>query len=474
VLGEHRDGVVDEPDVSVAPGVVGELLAGQAGDERGPKVEIRVGAESGSAENGPALGDDLPGGGVGVGRWLEVGDRSKEEQLVAGLVLGSEGHEEAGDRTEGFVGVVADLHPPEAGQELVVAIGEEVVVDGVLRGEVRVERLGLHVHGARERPQGERVESVSPHQLPGRLEDLLLGRLVAGAAAVAATGLGGDGRSHPLIVAGEGTILLTPFGKPMHERNTERRAMETAMIDAAAAAPLGHREAMGLAETEFAQMVDQLRSLSSEDWSRPTVCELWDVRAMATHVLAMAEAQASLRQFAHDFRAAQKRTGGKMIDAMTATQVRERSSLTPAAIIRRLAEVAPMAVKARRRTPAPVRWAVRMKQDSPFDAERWRLGYLVDTIFTRDTWMHHLDISRATGHPMALTAGHDGRLIGDVVGEWARRHGQTFTLTLTGPAGGTWRVGDGGEHLELDAVDFCWVVGSRQPGTGLLATEVPF
>jgi hypothetical protein len=46
---------------------------------------------------------------------------------------------------------------------------------------------------------------------------------------------------------------------------------------------------------------------------------------MATHVLGMAEAQASFRQFAHDFRAASKRTGGKMIDAMTATQVRERS-----------------------------------------------------------------------------------------------------------------------------------------------------
>jgi len=33
-----------------------------------------------------------------------------------------------------------------------------------------------------------------------------------------------------------------------------------------------------------------------------------------------------------------------------------------------------------------MRWAVRMKQDPPFDAERWRFGYLVDTIFTRDTW----------------------------------------------------------------------------------------
>ena len=250
--------------------------------------------------------------------------------------------------------------------------------------------------------------------------------------------------------------------------------METALIDAAVAAPLGHREAMGLAETELARMVAQLRSLSPEDWGRPTVCELWDVRAMATHVLGMAEAQASFRQFAHDFRAASKRTGGKMIDAMTATQVSERASMTPAAIIDRLAAVAPKAVKARRRTPALMRWAGRMKQDPPFDAERWRFGYLVDTIFTRDTWMHRLDISRATGQPMVLTADHDGRLIADVVAEWARRHDQPFTLTLTGPAGGKWRVGDGAEHLEPGALDFCWIVGSRQHGTGLLATEVPF
>jgi uncharacterized protein (TIGR03083 family) len=250
--------------------------------------------------------------------------------------------------------------------------------------------------------------------------------------------------------------------------------MVTAMIDAAAPASLGHSEAMALAETEFAAILAQLRSLSLEDWGRPTVCELWDVRAMATHVLAMAEAQASFRQFAHDFRAARKRTGGKMIDAMTATQVRERSSMTPEAIVDRLAAVAPQAVKARRRTPAPLRWAVRMRQDPPFGAERWRFGYLVDTVFTRDTWMHRLDISRATGQPMMLTADHDGRLIADVVAEWARRHGEPFTLTLSGPAGGRWRAGDGGECLELDALDFCWVVGSRRPGTGLLATVVPF
>ncbi len=250
--------------------------------------------------------------------------------------------------------------------------------------------------------------------------------------------------------------------------------MGTATIDAPVQAPLTHRQAMGLAADEFAQMIALLRGLKADDWTTPTVCELWDVRAMASHVLAMAEAQASMRQFAHDFRAAGKRSGGKMIDAMTAIQVDERSSLTPAQIIEQLVDVAPKAVRARRRTPAPVRWAVRMRQDPPFEAERWPFGYLVDTIFTRDTWMHRLDISRATNRPMHLTADHDGRLVADVVADWSRRHGQPFTLTLTGPAGGSWSVGHVGQTLELDAVDFCWIVGSRQTGTGLLATEVPF
>ena len=249
---------------------------------------------------------------------------------------------------------------------------------------------------------------------------------------------------------------------------------EMTVLDAGLAAPLGHREAMVLAATEFDRMVAQLQALAPVDWARPTACELWDVRAMAAHVLGMAEAQASFRQFAHDFRAAGKRSGGKMIDEMTATQVREREAMTPAMITSRLAAVAPRAVRARRRTPAPVRWAVRLKNDPPFSAERWRFGYLVDTIFTRDTWMHRLDISRATGHPMELTAGHDGRLVADVAAEWARRHGQPFILTLTGPAGGQWQVGGSGEHLQLDALDFCWTLAGRQPGTGLLAAEVPF
>jgi len=106
--------------------------------------------------------------------------------------------------------------------------------------------------------------------------------------------------------------------------------------------------------------------------------------------------------------------------------------------------------------------------------ETWKLGFLMDIIFTRDTWMHRIDISRAIGRDAVLSADHDGRLIADVVADWSRRHGQPFTLELTGPAGGTYMSGDAGETITLDAVEFCRILSGRAPGAGLLSTEVPF
>ncbi len=88
--------------------------------------------------------------------------------------------------------------------------------------------------------------------------------------------------------------------------------------------------------------------------------------------------------------------------------------------------------------------------------------------------MHRVDIARATGRAPQLTADHDGILVADVVIEWAARHRSPVDLHLTGPAGGSWSFGVGGPALELDAVDFCRTLSRREPGTGLLATEVPF
>src|SRR5262249_55648971 len=106
--------------------------------------------------------------------------------------------------------------------------------------------------------------------------------------------------------------------------------------------------------------------------------------------------------------------------------------------------------------------------------ETWRMGYLFDVILTRDPWMHRVDISYATGRPMVLTPEHDGRIVADVVAEWARRHGRPFRLELTGPAGGSFTEGDQGEEITLDAVEFCRILSGRAAGTGLLTQEVPF
>jgi hypothetical protein len=123
-----------------------------------------------------------------------------------------------------------------------------------------------------------------------------------------------------------------------------------------------------------------------------------------------------------------------------------------------------------------VRKLARIPVDGPV-RETWTLGYLVDTIYLRDLWMHRVDASRATGRDLELTADHDGRIVVDVVAEWARRHGRPFVLTLTGPAGAKFAQEPeqpACEHLELDAVDLCRTLAGRTPGEGLLATVVPF
>jgi hypothetical protein len=117
--------------------------------------------------------------------------------------------------------------------------------------------------------------------------------------------------------------------------------------------------------------------------------------------------------------------------------------------------------------------AIKIGIDAPV-VEKWTLGYLVDIIYLRDAWMHRVDTARATGGDLVLTAEHDGRIIADVVAEWARRHGQPFTLELTGVAGGAFTAGGGGEAFVIDAVEFCSLLAGRGEATGLLATIVPF
>jgi uncharacterized protein (TIGR03083 family) len=237
---------------------------------------------------------------------------------------------------------------------------------------------------------------------------------------------------------------------------------------------LDRPELMRLAATEYSRFASMLSGLQAQDWSQPTDCPGWDVRAMAGHVLGMAEMAASIREGRRQQKAAAKR-GGVFLDALTALQVEEHAGLTPQQVIDRFEVVGPRAARARRRTPALIRRRkMAMQQTVGGQLETWSLGYLIDTILTRDPWMHRIDISRATGRPLTLSADHDGVLAGDVATEWAARHRAPCRLILTGVAGGSWAFGDGGPSIELDAIEFCRTVSRREPGAGLLATEVPF
>lgn len=240
-------------------------------------------------------------------------------------------------------------------------------------------------------------------------------------------------------------------------------------------AALDRGRAMTLAATECERVTAALRALDEDDWRRPTECPGWDVRAMAGHILGMTEMAGSMREQLRQSRAAARAGGG--IDALTALQVDEHADLTPAQVLDRLAAAGPRAVRGRRRTPGFVRRRTLPEPQVVGGAvESWTIGFLTDVVLTRDPWMHRVDIARATGRDLVLTPDHDGVLVADAVAEWATRHGQPYRLRLTGPAGGQWSSGTGGESIECDAVEFCRLLSGRgePPATGLLAVQVPF
>jgi uncharacterized protein (TIGR03083 family) len=239
--------------------------------------------------------------------------------------------------------------------------------------------------------------------------------------------------------------------------------------------PIAPPESVQLARTETARMVALLRDLRGPDWSRPTDCTEWDVRAVAGHVLGMTETFTGLPLVVRTMVGAGRArpAGTAFIDTMTARQVRANASLSTGELISRLGAAGPVQARWRgsrrvlRRLPMP-------NELHDGTTETWRFGFLLDVVLTRDTWMHRVDVATATGRPLELTGSHDGRIVADVVAEWARRHGQPFRLHLTGPAGGVHVQGVDGPEITLDAIAFCRTLAGRLPGEGLLAQEVPF
>ena len=249
----------------------------------------------------------------------------------------------------------------------------------------------------------------------------------------------------------------------------------TSYTDVRTIPPIKHKEAMRIAPVENAKFGAALRDLRPEDWAKPTDCARWDVRGLAAHVVGSAAGQASPREFAR-----QVRTGKPIVeeigaeywwDGMNELHVREREDKSVDELIGEWDENSARALRARRRLPRPIAWLPLINLPAPIG--RKPVSYLFDMGFTRDTWMHRIDLTAAAGTTFDATADHDGRIVADLVREWATTHDDPFMLTLTGPAGGAFSSGSGGEYVEVDAIEFCRTLAGRLSGDGVLKHPMP-
>ena len=134
---------------------------------------------------------------------------------------------------------------------------------------------------------------------------------------------------------------------------------------------------------------------------------------------------------------------------MTRVQVERTAALDAAALVAECHALVGPAARGRGRLPRLVRSRATIAVHMDDLHERWTLGYLLDVVLTRDAWLHRVDLARALGREPAVTPEHDGAVVADVVADWQRRHGRPVDLTLTGPAGGHWRVAEPAEAAEL-------------------------
>jgi uncharacterized protein (TIGR03083 family) len=246
-------------------------------------------------------------------------------------------------------------------------------------------------------------------------------------------------------------------------------------VDVTTIPRITHAEAMQIAAEENRRFGAAMRALEPADWAKPTDCERWDVKALAAHVVGSAAGQASPREF---FR--QVRTGKPIVaeigaqywwDGMNELQVRERAALSTDELIAEWDTGSEKGLRARTKMPRLIARLPLLNLPAPVG--RQPLAYLFDIGFTRDVWMHRIDLTQAAGAPFGADPAHDGRIVADIVAEWSATHDEPFRLELTGPAGGQFVAGTGGEHRSLDAIEFCRILAERVPGDGILAHALP-
>lgn len=222
-------------------------------------------------------------------------------------------------------------------------------------------------------------------------------------------------------------------------------------------------EAHRLLTTALSRFLTLIESLNAHDWSKPTACTAWNIHDMVAHQAGGYASGTSYKEMIRQYTSKPK-PGQLPEDAINDLQVGERKNKTPAELIAELKQVGEIAAR---------NWAYGFRAIKPIATPHpiggfMPIRHLMWVIHSRDTWMHRLDICRATNRPFEQTSEHDGRIVELVVLDTAKKlrkrlNGKAITLTLTGIAGGEWQIGDGEpvSSLEMDALDFNIFVSGR-------------
>jgi uncharacterized protein (TIGR03083 family) len=222
-------------------------------------------------------------------------------------------------------------------------------------------------------------------------------------------------------------------------------------------------ESFTLMQISFERFMTLIESLSPEDWNKPTTCTEWNVHDMVAHQAGGYASGVSYREMLRQYTCIPK-PGQLPEDAINALQVRERTDMSSADLIAELKRVGGKAARNWAYGFRAIKWLV-----IPHPVGRFMsLRHLMWVTHSRDTWMHRLDICRATKRPFEQTREHDGRINELVVLDTAKKlkkklNGRAITLVLTGIAGGKWKIGNGNPEaeMEMDVPDFNIFVSGR-------------
>ncbi len=208
--------------------------------------------------------------------------------------------------------------------------------------------------------------------------------------------------------------------------------------------------------TELERIVALAKTLEGDDWSKPTACTAWNVRDMLAHQAGSYASGTGYKEMIHQYLSLPK---ARQLpeDAINETQLFDRKGKSPADLIAELESVGPVAAQ---------KWAYQFKLMKLVTiphrtAGSLNIGHLMMVVHSRDTWMHRLDICRATERKFEQTAEHDGRIAALVMLDVAKcllkimdKHSIVFDLA--GTAGGRWKIGndEASATINMDVLDF--------------------